>query len=330
VKLRARAITIGILTLLGAVASGWFLHGARADGVAMVQPMTYTGILTQNGAPATGMHMIAIAIWDDPTSTDGTHLKCMTGGLTQINDGGRFSIALPDTCTAAVHKIPDLYLELAVEGNVIGRTKLGAVPYALEAAAAADASGALKAKIDTIIPPGTIIAYGGASIPNGWLACDGSEVGRTAYPGLFAAIGTGWGNGDGSTTFRLPDLRGRFLRGIDGGSHRDPDRNTRTASQAGGNVGDNVGSVQTDAIASHTHDVTDPGHDHTEQLGSGTTSGSVIWTGGGATSYMSFGASSVQTQGNTTGISIGGPSSGVSTSSETRPENASVVYLIKL
>jgi microcystin-dependent protein len=59
-----------------------------------------------------------------------------------------------------------------------------------------------------------IMAFGGASVPSGYLLCDGSAVSRTSYANLFAAIGTAWGEGDGSTTFNLPDLRGRVVQGV--------------------------------------------------------------------------------------------------------------------
>ena len=62
-------------------------------------------------------------------------------------------------------------------------------------------------------PAGAIVAYGGSAAPNGWLLCDGSAVSRTTYADLFAVLGTSHGAGDGSTTFNLPDLRDRFVRG---------------------------------------------------------------------------------------------------------------------
>ncbi len=62
-------------------------------------------------------------------------------------------------------------------------------------------------------PIGTIIPYTGGSIPDGYVLCDGSAISRSAYLDLFTVIGTTWGSGDGSTTFNVPDLRGRFLRG---------------------------------------------------------------------------------------------------------------------
>ena len=65
-----------------------------------------------------------------------------------------------------------------------------------------------------IVPSGSIIAFGGAAAPDaGWLLCDGSDVSRTTYARLFAAISTAYGTGDGGTTFGLPDLRDRVLLG---------------------------------------------------------------------------------------------------------------------
>ena len=62
-------------------------------------------------------------------------------------------------------------------------------------------------------PAGVLTAFGGASPPSGWLLCDGAAVSRSTYAALFAAIGTTYGVGDGSTTFNLPELRQKFLRG---------------------------------------------------------------------------------------------------------------------
>ena len=61
--------------------------------------------------------------------------------------------------------------------------------------------------------PGLVAHFAMPYAPPGWLKCDGSPVSRSTYPALFAAIGTTYGAGDGSTTFSLPDLRGEFIRG---------------------------------------------------------------------------------------------------------------------
>lgn len=107
-------------------------------------------------------------------------------------------------------------------------------------------------KINEIIPPGTVVAYAGATAPSGWLLCNGAAISRTLYANLFTAIGTAHGVGDNSTTFNLPDYRGRFLRMVDGTAGRDPDKTSRTAMGTGGNTGNNVGSVQADAIRNIT------------------------------------------------------------------------------
>jgi len=88
--------------------------------------------------------------------------------------------------------------------------------------------------------------------PDGWLEADGSAVSRATYAALFAAIGVMFGNGDGSTTFNLPDLRGRFLRGWDHGAGVDPDAASR-ADRGDGTTGDHVGTKQAHALEEHEH-----------------------------------------------------------------------------
>jgi len=95
-----------------------------------------------------------------------------------------------------------------------------------------------------ICPTGTIFAFAGTTAPNGWLLCDGSAVNRTVYAQLYSVVGISSGSGDGSTTFNIPDLRGRFLRGVSGLSANDPDKTLRIAMNSGGNTGNSVGSVQ--------------------------------------------------------------------------------------
>jgi hypothetical protein len=99
------------------------------------------------------------------------------------------------------------------------------------------------------IPPGTISAFGGTVAPAGWLICDGAAVDRLVQKNLFMAIGINFGGGDGVATFNLPDLRGRFVRGQDHGTARDPDAATRTAINPGGTIGDNVGSLEGGQLA---------------------------------------------------------------------------------
>lgn len=74
-----------------------------------------------------------------------------------------------------------------------------------------------KAYVDAILPVGMMTAYGGSVAPAGWLLCQGQAVSRSTYSALFGVLGTTFGAGDGSTTFNLPDLRGRVPVGRDSG-----------------------------------------------------------------------------------------------------------------
>ncbi|MCP4134599.1 MAG: tail fiber protein [bacterium] len=96
------------------------------------------------------------------------------------------------------------------------------------------------------VPVGTVLSFAGDSVPDGWLLCDGSQVSKEEYSSLYSVIGVNWG-GD-SIIFNLPDLRGRFLRGVDGSAGRDPDA-------AAGTRENKAGSYQVDAFQGHQHDV---------------------------------------------------------------------------
>jgi microcystin-dependent protein len=67
--------------------------------------------------------------------------------------------------------------------------------------------------VSALAPTAAVLPFAGTSSPDGWLLCDGRAISREMYSGLFAAIGTAYGSGDGSTTFNLPDYRWTFLRG---------------------------------------------------------------------------------------------------------------------
>lgn len=98
-----------------------------------------------------------------------------------------------------------------------------------------------KNALDEAVPPGAIQYFAMQTAPDKWLAADGSNVSRTTYSRLFDAIGTTFGEGDGSTTFGLPPLRGVFVRGWDNGAGVDPSRG--------------FGTYQSDEFKSHDHAV---------------------------------------------------------------------------
>ena len=73
----------------------------------------------------------------------------------------------------------------------------------------------IKNTINTNTPVGSISLFAGTTAPNGWLICDGSAVSRTTYANLFSVIGTTYGSGNGSTTFNIPNLKGKVPVGLD-------------------------------------------------------------------------------------------------------------------
>lgn len=78
-----------------------------------------------------------------------------------------------------------------------------------------DIASALDELAGRNVPPGSVIWYAANSPPTGYLKANGAAISRTTYAGLFAAVGTAFGAGDGTTTFNIPDLRGEFVRGWD-------------------------------------------------------------------------------------------------------------------
>lgn len=93
---------------------------------------------------------------------------------------------------------------------------------------------------------GMVMPYAGSSAPSKWSLCDGSEISRTTYASLFSVIGTTYGAGNGSTTFRLPDLRGKTTVGAGTGSGL----TQRNLADAGGAETVTLGINQ---IPSHSH-----------------------------------------------------------------------------
>ena len=176
-------------------------------------------------------------------------------------------------------------------------------------------------------PAGVILPFGANTPPEGWLICDGSPVSQTTYNALYAVIGVTWGN-PGGLAFNLPDLRGRMLRGYDaaavvGGAkaNRDPDKASRAWCNSGGLDKDNVGSVQDDRFQGHHHVKFPDASSGIPILGTGEGSWpSPLWGNISSTSYSTqVGIPKADTLGN------GAPR----TSSESRPINANVNYIIK-
>jgi microcystin-dependent protein len=158
------------------------------------------------------------------------------------------------------------------------------------------------------VPTGSVTDFAGTSAPSGWLECDGAAYGRTAMdpdpqPALFAAIGTTWGAGDGVTTFNVPNLNRRTTVGRGG-----------TGTGVLGNAVGNTGGAETHTLVtgempSHSHSVTDPGHQHQQVTANGTGPSHPIAITDGVSTNNTPNAS-VLVGSNTTGISIQNAGSG--------------------
>jgi hypothetical protein len=274
---------------IAVVAFGVAFIGVPAAWAQSVPPLVnYQGRLTsQTGAPlAAGPYIIRFRLWNDPTASAPGNLIWSQQQSVTVQTNGAFNVVLGAPAGSpisgdlpAVTNIASAFgssnvflgvtiassngVAIASPAEVLPRQELLSVPFSVvaqQAQAAQQAQVALGLApnlASALCPPGSIMAFMGASAPQGWLLCDGSLVSRAQYAGLFSVIGTSSGAGDGSTTFNLPDLRGLFLRGANGSqsntNYWDPDVSSRTNEFTGGNVGNAVGSLQMDQFAAHTH-----------------------------------------------------------------------------
>lgn len=154
-----------------------------------------------------------------------------------------------------------------------------------------------------------------ANVPSQWYLCYGQAVSRSTFVSLFNVIGTTWGIGDGTTTFNLPDLRGRSTIGKDdmGGSAAN-----RVTNGVSGITGNTLGAVGGDQNSqtftptindpTHTHTLTDPGHNHEEQIGQGGSGSFNSWTISGTAALANLG---IDTSTATTGITITAAATGI-------------------
>jgi microcystin-dependent protein len=156
-----------------------------------------------------------------------------------------------------------------------------------------------------IVPVGGIISYAGATAPNSSFAlCGGQAISRTGFAVLFALVGVTYGGGDGSTTFNLPDLRGRAPYGQDNMTGSAAGRITAGGGNFDGTVLGNSGGAQnhtqlTSEMPAHSHaaTVTDPQHSHT--LPNSSTA-----TAPGNATFLNVGGASGNTGTSATGISV--------------------------
>ena len=182
---------------------------------------------------------------DDAVTTAKVADNAITSALIGTGAVTSQKIAADAVTQAAI--ADDAVVQAAIADDAVGTDQIanGAVTAAKLATGAAFVSG-------------MVMPYAGTSAPTGWLLAYGHAVSRSTYSDLFSALGTTYGSGDGSSTFNLPDLRGRVVAGQDdmGGASAN-----RLTDQTGGLNGDTLG----DTGGSETHTLTSaqlPAHTH--------------------------------------------------------------------
>ena len=219
------------------------------DSVSSKLPLaggTLTGFLTLHAAPTDNMHAVTKKYVDDKMAASGS--GDMTKAVYDTNEDGvvdkaeavpwsgvtgKPSTFPPSTHTHTKNQITDFPASLknpnaltislngtsqgAYDGSAaksinITAAGVGALP---SEGTAADANKLGGHSPQWWMPTGMVVPYAGAAAPDGWLLCQGQAVSRTTYAQLFSVIGTTYGSGDGSTTFNLPDMRGRVAVGSD-------------------------------------------------------------------------------------------------------------------
>ena len=161
------------------------------------------------------------------------------------------------------------------------------------------------------VPSGAVAHFAMNTAPTGWLKANGAAISRTTYATLFAAIGTTFGSGDGSTTFNLPDLRGRFTR--------------NWADDGSIDSGRSFGSTQDHQIQQHQHSLA---------VGNDVTSAPAAGTGGtvslcNAISTRSSAASNQLTPTYSQNAPYVKDATGANLGTETRPTNIALLACIK-
>ena len=321
------------------------------------------GIEVDSGSPVTGADTIVLGL-----------NKIATLAFLNVQDGATDDQTGAEI-KAAYEAEADTNAFTDAEKTVVGNTsginsgdQTGAdIKTAYEAEADTNAlTDALLAKLNAAVnsPTGSIhaVAYdASSSTPSGYLYCGGAAVSRTTYADLFALLGTTHGAGDGSTTFNLPDYRGRFLRGLDDGIGLDTGRaigsyqtsDNKSHSHAVTVNSDSHSHTASSANDTHNHSITVNNDSHSHDFraqpntNAGTSGGTYmgntrLGSGGGNVSYTgsvrpdthNHTASSANDTHNHS-ITVNSDSHSHTASSatdggaESRPENASVTYIIK-
>ena len=195
------------------------------------------------------------------TNSGNTVLGDAGGDALTINSN---AMAIPNTLNVGSNT---LYLSPSGTQVGIGTTTVGSNMLTVAGTVASTAGGFVFPDSTTqttavTAPAASMMVFAGASAPSGWLLCFGQAISRTTYATLFSAVSTTYGIGDGSTTFNLPDMRGRVAAGADNMGGSAAGRLTSTTMSPDGNTLSATGGTQTHTLItaempSHTHALSD-------------------------------------------------------------------------
>ena len=251
------------------------------------------------------------------TDTTGDYVASVTGGTGVTVTGGTGEGSTPSVAigqSVATSANPSF-------NTVTSTVATGTAPLTITSTTAVTNLNAdlLDGSHGTVYAPkGILMPFAGSSAPSGWLICDGSAVSRTTYADLFVVISTTYGVGNGTTTFNLPDLRGRIPVGLDNMGGTDAGRLSVT-NTLGGSGGVQTVTLTTADIPAHQHgpgtlSTNDPGnHSHTiygtNGVGSANPFGissTTLASGGGNTTSAAAGSHTHTVTAGLTALNTGG------------------------
>jgi hypothetical protein len=199
-------VLAGIAAGVASSAALWGLRAVFADGIPTSSPLSYSGTLTESGQLVNAPRQLTINLWSNPAPQAGEVALCSTNVASTPVINGRFRVVLDSSCTSAIHTQPDAYVEVVVGGSTsLGRAKVGAVPYAIEADHSVNATHAIHADSASSAASFAVandMTVGGAATFNGATNVHGRAVfGKQSGLSTSAPIAYGGGPLPRSGTF---------------------------------------------------------------------------------------------------------------------------------
>ena len=201
-----------------------------------------------------------VTVWVDGSNSSNTG-RGYDGSTAQPHTSGSSGTALPvftsTEAGVANYAVQQTVGQIVSAGDILqgsGANTLGVLTAGTAGTVlTSNGSGSALSWSTFAQPSGTLLDFAGGTVPSGFLACDGTAVSRSTYSALFAVIGITWGSGNGTTTFNVPDLRGRVTAGV---------------GSVGTNTQPTLALAATGGEQNHTLSTAEmPSHQHTQALG---------------------------------------------------------------